>query len=209
MVTLWYMISTFLEFGQRRRAEDALGEMQALAERHRQPNLLIISMLNEAILTIWDGRLEEALTIRRRMLALGEELGILEFTAVWAFWILRARVYSGTLSGPSISIFRLQRDHPLNVTSEAAILFCLTHLGRYSEVVEMLERLVVTRPNINTAEDDTFACLDSIYLEAAVMAGDRPAAELLLHRLAGMRFLRVACGLRLVRAATWAGRRLC
>ena len=189
MGTLWYMISTFLEFGQRRRAEDALGEMQALAERSRQPNLLIISMLNEAILTIWDGRLEEALTIRRRMLALGEELGILEFTAMWAFWIIRARVYLGNAVRALDISLQVARNQPLNVTRESAILISLTHLGRYSEVVEMLERLVVTRPNINTAEDETFAWLDSIYLEAAVMAGDRPAAELLLHRLAGNKIL--------------------
>ena len=203
------MVQTSLEFGQRRLAEDTLGEIKALAERSKQPNLLIASMFFEAVLAIWDGRLEEVLTIRRRMLALGEELGILEFAAIWSFWLLRARVYLGNAARALNINLQGARSQPLNISSEIAILFSLTHLGQYSEVVEMLERLVVTRPNINTAEDETPFWLDSIYLEAAVMAEDRPAAELLLHRLAGSRILTMAFGSRLVWVATWVVRRPC
>ncbi len=82
------MVQTFLEFGQRRRAEDIMAEMRTLAERSGQPNLLILSMVNDAIMAIWDGRLEEAVAIRRRILARAEELGILEFAVVWASWVL-------------------------------------------------------------------------------------------------------------------------
>jgi tetratricopeptide (TPR) repeat protein len=49
----------------------------------------------------------------------------------------------------------------------------------------MLERLVVARPGIGSAEDETTVSQDIISLEAAVLAGHRPAAELLLRRLAG------------------------
>jgi tetratricopeptide (TPR) repeat protein len=65
------------------------------------------------------------------------------------------------------------------------ILYCLAHLGRYAEVVEMLEQLVVARPGIGLAEDETQVAQDIVSLEAAVLAGHRQAAELLLHRLAG------------------------
>jgi tetratricopeptide (TPR) repeat protein len=65
------------------------------------------------------------------------------------------------------------------------ILFCLAHLGRYAEVAEMLEQRVVARPGIGSAEDETQVAPDIVSLEAAVLAGHRPAAELLLRRLAG------------------------
>jgi hypothetical protein len=53
----------------------------------------------------------------------------------------------------------------------------------------MLERLVVARPGIGAGEDETMVCLDITALEAAVLAGHRQAAELLLHRLADTRRL--------------------
>jgi tetratricopeptide (TPR) repeat protein len=49
----------------------------------------------------------------------------------------------------------------------------------------MLERLVVARPGIGSVEDETPVSQDITSLEAAVLAGHRPAAELLLRRLAG------------------------
>jgi tetratricopeptide (TPR) repeat protein len=77
------------------------------------------------------------------------------------------------------------RSASQNVGTKTMILFCLTHLGRYAEVVEMLEQMVVARPGIGSAEDETFGWLDITLLEAAVLAGHRQAAELLLRRLAG------------------------
>jgi tetratricopeptide (TPR) repeat protein len=65
------------------------------------------------------------------------------------------------------------------------ILFCLAHLGRYAEVAEMLERMIAARPGIGSAEDETYGWVDIVSLEAAVLAGHRQAAKLLLHRLAG------------------------
>jgi tetratricopeptide (TPR) repeat protein len=49
----------------------------------------------------------------------------------------------------------------------------------------MLEQMVVARPGIGSAEDETMVWFDITWLEAAVLAGHRKAAELLLHRLAG------------------------
>jgi len=67
------------------------------------------------------------------------------------------------------------------------ILFCLAHLGRYDDVVEMLDKMVLARPGIGSAQDETATSLDVVSLEAAVLAGHRQAAELLLHRLAASR----------------------
>jgi tetratricopeptide (TPR) repeat protein len=65
------------------------------------------------------------------------------------------------------------------------ILYCLAQLGRHAEVAEMLEQLVVARPGIGSAQDETPAFVDITLLEVAVLARHRQAAELLLRRLAG------------------------
>jgi tetratricopeptide (TPR) repeat protein len=182
---LWWMLHTFLQLGQRRRAEDIMGEMRTLAERSGQPNLLILSMVNDAILAIWDGRLEETVAIRRRILAHAEELGIVEFAAVWTSWVLPARVHLGNAGQALESNLQGSRNVSRNVATEALIMYCLAHLGRYAEVAEMLERQVVARPGIGSVKDETIASLDIGALQAAVLVGHRPAAELLLRRLAG------------------------
>jgi tetratricopeptide (TPR) repeat protein len=188
-MTLWFMVHTFLQFGQCRRAEDIMGEMRTLAERSGQANLLILSMMNDAIMAIWDGRLEEAVAIRRRMLARGEELGILEFAATWASFVLPAKVYLGNAGRALESNLQATRNVPSNVAADMLILYCLAHLGLYAEVAETLERLVVARPGIGSAEDETVVVIDITSLEAAVLAGHRQAAELLLRRLAGSRII--------------------
>jgi tetratricopeptide (TPR) repeat protein len=182
---LWWMAQAFLEFGQRRRAEDIMAEMKALAERSEQPYLLIMSMVNDSIMAIWDGHLEEAVEMRRRMLARAEELGIPEFAAVWSAWVLPARVHLGNASRALESMLQGSRTISRNVATDGLILYCLAHLGPYTEVVGMLERLAVARPGIGSVKDETVAFFDIAALQAAVLAGHRKAAELLLHRLAG------------------------
>jgi tetratricopeptide (TPR) repeat protein len=182
---LWVMMEMFVEFGQRRRAEDIMAEIRTLAERSGQAYLIIMSMLNDAILALLDGRLEEAVAIRRRVVARAEELDILEFAAFWTAWeVLRARVYLGNAGRALEARLEGSRSASQNVGTKTMILFCLTHLGRYAEVAEMLEQMVVARPGIGSAEDETFGWSDIILLEAAVLAGHCQAAELLLRRLA-------------------------
>ncbi len=183
---LWAMMSTFVEFGQRRRAESIVAEIRTLAERSGGSYLLIGSMLNDALLAMWDGRLEDAVEMRRHIMARAEELGIIEFAAVWSAWeVLRARVYLGNAVQALKARLEGARTVSQNVGTKAMILFCLAHLGRYAEVAEMLEHMVVARPGIGSAEDETYGWVDIVSLEAAVLAGHRQAAELLLHRLAG------------------------
>jgi tetratricopeptide (TPR) repeat protein len=143
--------------------------------------------VNDAIMAIWDGRLEEALAIRRDILTRAEELGILLLAAVFTAFILPARVHLGNPGRALESNIRGSRDLPQNVTGDMVILYCLAHLGRYGEVADMLERMMVIRPSIGVAEDETHVYIDIIRLEATVLAGHHQAAELLLRRLAGSR----------------------
>ena len=181
---LWGLVNTFLEFGQRRRAENIMAEIRTLAERSRQAHLIILSMRNDAIMAIWDGHLEEAVAIRRRILIRAKELDMIEFATFWTAWeILRARVYLGDAGRALKANLEGSRNASQSVGAKAMILFCLAHLGRYAEVAEMLEQLVIARPGIGSAEDETMGWVDVISLEAAVLAGHRQAAELLLRRL--------------------------
>jgi tetratricopeptide (TPR) repeat protein len=184
-VALWAIVQTFLQLGQRGRAEDIIDEMKMLAERSGQANLLAMSMLNDAIMAIWDGRLEEAVAIRRRMLTRGEEMGILEFATGWATFIIPARVHLTDAGRALESVLQGTRSLPKSVATDLIILFCLAHLGRQAEVAEMLEQMVIARTGVGSPEDETLAWLDIISLEAAVLVEHRRAAELLLPRLAG------------------------
>jgi tetratricopeptide (TPR) repeat protein len=184
-LTLWWTATTFLQFGQRRRAEDIMAEMRTLAERTGQPNLVVLSMLNDAIMAMWDGRLEEALTIRRRILARAEELGILEYAGVFTTFLLPARVHLGNAGRALEARLQGSRNVPQNMSGDVTILYCLAHLGRYGEVAEMLEQLIMGRLGIASPQDEVSVGVDVVALEAAVLAGHRQAAELLLRRLTG------------------------
>jgi tetratricopeptide (TPR) repeat protein len=179
------MAHTFLEFGQRRRAEGVMAELKKLAERSGQPNLLILSMISDSVMAIWDGHLEEAVAIHRQIMARAEELGMLEFAGLYTSWLLPARVHLGNGGRALESVLRGARTFPENVASYAVILYCLTHLGRRAEVTEMSQRLVVSHPGIHSPEDQSLVWLDITSLEAALMTGHRQAAERLLRRLTG------------------------
>jgi tetratricopeptide (TPR) repeat protein len=182
---LWILVQTFLAFGHRRHAEKIMAEIKTLAERSGQPNLLVVAMVNEAIMAIWDGQLEEAVAARRRMLARAEELDVSEFAAMWSTWVLPARVHLGKAGRALESNLQGSRDLPRNVATDMIVGFCLAHLGRYPEVAEVLEQWVLARPCIASAEEEYSTTANAILLEFAVMAGHGQAAQLLLQRLAG------------------------
>jgi tetratricopeptide (TPR) repeat protein len=182
---LWMITQTFLEFGQRRRAEEIMTEMKTLAERSVQPYLTVMSMVNDAILAIWDGHLEEAVAIRRCILARGEELGILEFALVWASWVIRAQVHLGNADRALEANLRGSRTLPQNVSADAMIGFCLAHLGHYEEVVEIQNQWLISHPSIDSAETELTITANILVLEWAVLARDHSMAEVFLRGLAG------------------------
>jgi tetratricopeptide (TPR) repeat protein len=126
-----------------------------------------------------DGQLEEAEQIAQRMLARSEEVRLTELATLCAYlssyrpWLLLGKTEEAlqfvTTSFPSPSAQAL----------------CLAHLGRDTDVAGILERFVIARTGIGSAEDETWAAEDIMYLEAAVLVKHREAAGLLLERFAG------------------------
>ncbi|TES83276.1 MAG: zinc-ribbon domain-containing protein [Dehalococcoidia bacterium] len=169
----------FLDWGQRQRAEETWNEYQEIAERSDHVILLLVSAMYDGIRAAVDGRLEEAEQTARRMLARGDELRLTELAALCAYlssyrpWLLLGKAEEAlqfvTTSFPS----------------PPAQALGLAHLGRDTEAAEILERFVVARPGIGSAEDETQASDDIMYLEAAMLVEHREAAGLLLDRFAG------------------------
>jgi tetratricopeptide (TPR) repeat protein len=183
---LYTMFLTLLEAGQRGPAEEALREYRSVAERTGWANALIVSMQFDTILTILDGRLEEAVEMTDRMLTRAEELGISEYG-----WILEAVMRPRLLLHLGRNLDGLQNElhvalhGPRRQWAIPPLGLVLAHLGREVEAEEMLQQQVLARPGIGSAEDETAAWVDTLFLEASVLVKHREAAQLLLCRLAG------------------------
>jgi tetratricopeptide (TPR) repeat protein len=176
LLSLWVV---FFEWGQRQRAEEAWRELRELAERSGTVFTTIISVFGDVFWAIMDGRLEEAVQTAQGMLTRGEELGVAEWAASGA----------GVFSlRPWLLLGKAGEAHQFITTSfplPHAQALCLAYLGRNNEAAEILERCVVNRPGVGSAEDETSYWEDIFYLEAAVVIGHRQAAEMLLSRFAG------------------------
>jgi tetratricopeptide (TPR) repeat protein len=171
--------NTFLTCGRRQRAEEVWGEQRAMAKRMGQLDSYYWVASMNAILTLMDGHLEEVMDMARRIRSQGEEAGVSLAASTHAgFANLRALVYVGR---DLEAVERMLRE----VRTERLRCLVLAHLGRKEEVSEILERLVVRRPGIGTAEDEMPTYIDTLYLEAAVMIGHYQAAELLMNRFTG------------------------
>jgi tetratricopeptide (TPR) repeat protein len=173
--TLFFLGDVFLGSGQRQRAEECFTELKEIAGRSGQSNLLLISMDADAIMATMDGRLDDAVAMSRHIRTHGEELGLSEFSAVSAY-----------VTG-LIPLLRLGKaDEALQLLDDMPIygkVLCLGHLHRDAEAVEILEKLVMARPGIGSAEDEVSDVVDISCLEVAVLVGHRRAAELLFQRL--------------------------
>jgi tetratricopeptide (TPR) repeat protein len=174
---------TFLEAGNRSRAEEVWHEQQEIARRTQQVHYVMQSMLIEADLACLDGRLEEAVQIFRSMQSRGDELGL----SLYAFMM--------TVYGVCRPLLHLDKaDEALQVILGLPLTFildrvlCLAHLGKTREVTEILEQHVLARPNIGSAQDGTHSWYYVLALEAAIMVGHRQAADLLLKLLTNKLF---------------------
>jgi tetratricopeptide (TPR) repeat protein len=175
---LLFVAFAFMQGGQRQRAEEAWREAQELAERSNQVYLLLAMDFWKGLMATMDGRLGDSEKIARLIRTRGVELGItalsntLEFLDVYRTWLFL---------GKAEEALKLVMDYfPLPYVQVQ----CLAHLGRDKEVAAFLEQLVVNRPDIGSAEDETTVTEDIACLEAAVLVGHKQAAELLLSRLA-------------------------
>ena len=173
--------AVFLVSGQRRHAEVVFSELRTLSERSKNVRNWLLSKGMDADLAVMDGGLEKALELAGEIQARGAEVGVVGVAYIYASHPrVRSRIYLGA------NLDAVERGIPRGVSLYLPEL-CLVqaHLGMKKEVSEIIEKQVVQRPNIGITEDETRFWYDALYLEAAVLAGHRQAAELLIERLKG------------------------
>jgi tetratricopeptide (TPR) repeat protein len=171
---------TFLEWGQRQRTEQIWAEHQELAERSGQAYCLIAWMFDDAVRATLDGRLEDAVAIAHRIQGLVEQRGLrTNWHLVAASLMLLLHL------GEADEALQLNRQHSHLRWFYQVRALCLAQLGQDAEVAEILEQLVLGRPGIGSPEDETPGHEDILLLEAAVLVGHRPAADLLMRRWVG------------------------
>jgi len=171
----------FLVMGQRQRAEEVWGELRVWATRTRNITLELPSAGMDAVLTLMDGRLEDAMDMAESIRTRGREAGIEGLSNLFSIISgIRAQVYLGA------SLEARERELPHgSLIAMQELCLVQAHLGRKEEVSEILDKYVVSRPGIGTVEDETRSWVDTLYLEASVLVTHRQAAELLLNRLSG------------------------
>lgn len=170
----------FLEFRQRRRAEEFFNQFKEMVERTGQSIQMTISMWLDCTLATLDGRLEDAVEIGQSMLRRSEQLGIAQNTN------------RASLFGSFMPLLHLGRLDEIPRLFKASPFLDRPHvranIGQDAEVVKIMEQWVVERPGIDSADDETPVYIDMLLLQAAVRIGYSPAAELLLRRFADCSF---------------------
>jgi tetratricopeptide (TPR) repeat protein len=175
---LLWVFDALIAMGQRRRAEEVLGETLAMATRTRNISLELQVAAFGEIPSVMDGRFEDATKIIESTRTRGKEFGVEQVGILFsAFAGIRAQLYSGT------SLETLENEAAIfGPHAEPVLGVVLVHLGRQKETLEILERRVVKRPGAGTLDDEADGGDDVLFLEASVLAGHRRAAELLLNR---------------------------
>ncbi|MBL7175879.1 MAG: hypothetical protein ISS66_08655 [Desulfobacteraceae bacterium] len=173
----FFCIDTYIEFGQRQKAEEQFDELKRITERSQQANFLITSTFIDSVIAFLDGRLEDAVEISQRCRALGEQLGIPAFGAALGFLSEgRPKLHLGKIDEVLPQLGYYPSFWPASY---------LAALGRNAEVAEILQQWVMERPGLGTSEDMFGYYYDVHLLSAAVTTRHHKAAELLLRRLSG------------------------
>jgi len=176
-----FMIRVFLESGQYQLVEELSQEYQSIAKLTGQANILINSMTQEVRRAVFDGCLEKAVKIVQNMLDRGKELGFSEYAGLQAGMIgMRLFLYLGRTE-EALELSTLWTSPFTKIWSQPPAL-CLAHLGRDTEVKEILGQIALKNPRMGSSEDESPSYGDIMLLETAVLVGKRDLVDMLLRR---------------------------
>jgi tetratricopeptide (TPR) repeat protein len=185
-VGTWQSVGgVFLASGRRKRAEEVFNELRAKATVSSNISIWLQSVAMDAFLEIMDGRFEDAMDLVGKCLARAEQDGVTGMAQIYVNHIIyRTRVYRGE------DMEEIVRQHESggiggrgNLTAYAVLGWIQSYMGKKAEVSQILDKYVVNRPGFGTAEDESRDWVEGMFLESAVVASHRRAAEMMLNRL--------------------------
>ena len=168
-----------LAMGQRDRAEALWHDLDELANRTRDTDLLLLSLSNDPQVAQLDGHLERALDSATILYDRAKELGspVLgrQFADEASF---RPLLYMGRAEEAMVALTQACDMAGVQPDWEVSLqrVLCLAHLGRRAEAQETLSALLNER-NIGPEVDETPATFLATLLEASVLVEERTAAE--------------------------------
>ena len=179
---LWQAGSTFLNWGERERAETVWREMAQLGSRTRDPAMG--SLVWETVLATLDGDLERALAIEMDAQRRAEGLGRIAIGPALDTSVFNVLMYLGRTTN---ALARIQTPGATNVASlplrRAALAQFLAAAGRSTEAAAVLADLLTERGLFGPdAEGAGTASLVRL-LDAAILIEDRRLAGTLARRL--------------------------
>ncbi len=178
-IALHSSLLQFLQKGELGRAEEIISEQRDLSERSGQPNMLIQSLVDEALIDVFYGRLEEAVDIGRRVMKMGAEFDLLEFAGLTVQpAVLRPRLHLG--NAERLLQISLVDQRPLYQS------YFLALLGRTEEAGDIIDQ-VIKDPSGITGEYGGFLLWNVMLLESAVLIKHHEAAEFVLNGFKGIK----------------------
>jgi tetratricopeptide (TPR) repeat protein len=179
----WWCGQMYLADGERERAESLWRECERLAERLHHSAEFVHVIWAEATRLALDGNLERAILILDQMETRGEELGMStrgQLMRCFASLVLmcylgRAKEWLQSLENLSVTLGFDPASLPAGF--DLTLAYGLAHSGELEEARRCIGKAVVRVQG----ERPTFAC--SVFLEAAVLAGDRAIVKALYEEL--------------------------
>jgi DNA-binding CsgD family transcriptional regulator len=176
---LWYTALRYLIGGNRARFQELATEVNAIAERIREPGVLWRPLVRDIIEQTLDGELHGALETCQRLIERGDELGIGMLGRVQTYaYSLPIRQYLGSFDDRVATDFteRFWHEQLPNVPTYAL-------RGDDLRARSIPGDFVARLPPVGAADATPVPWL-VIALEGAVLLNDRPAVDILCRKLA-------------------------
>jgi tetratricopeptide (TPR) repeat protein len=184
---LWVAGMRLLAEGGRDRAEKLWRQIEDVAERTRVVSINVYLDQRDALLSIVDGRLEEALVLLQRLVEHADESGspvrgrqvAIQMQVAAALYVGRAEAWLMWFG----EYAERAGDYAQTAAFLAARAVCLGHLGRRDEARGLVEPLLDTVESESDEVERPMAAL-TMLLQAANLLGQKKAALALSARLA-------------------------
>jgi eukaryotic-like serine/threonine-protein kinase len=175
----------FLTSGKRKLAEEVFESLRARAALTLNTYLCLQSWGQDSVISVYDGDFENALDLVNKLLARGEREGVMAAAQLFAnHTYYRTCIYRGEHLEEILHLQGLGvgggSGSPMGF---AVIAWIQSYIGKKAEVCQILDKYVVNRPSFGTAKDEERDWVEGLFLESAVVAGHRRAAEMMLNRL--------------------------